>query len=99
MKRVADKAEFMKIALAAQINIAEGDADTLLSGVNDILDFCSVIGEFDSEGTADFYWSTLKAPARRADVVEVWEDRDLFMSQSPTREGDFFKVPRIMAEV
>lgn len=99
MKKVENKAELMKIAFAAQLNMAEGEVDGLLSGVNDILDFCSVIGEFDSEGVEDFSWKTLEAPSRRADIVEIWEDRDLFMSQSPTREGDFFKTPRIMAEV
>jgi aspartyl/glutamyl-tRNA(Asn/Gln) amidotransferase C subunit len=70
----------------------------MMNSINDILDFCALVGDLDCEGTPDFTWKLKKLPARRPDSPSEWADRKKFESDAPTFEGEFFKVPRIIAE-
>jgi aspartyl-tRNA(Asn)/glutamyl-tRNA(Gln) amidotransferase subunit C len=88
----------LKMAKAAQLRIDPEQVDKMMNSINDILDFCALVGDLDCAGTPDFMWRMKKLQSRRPDAVADWPDRELFESKAPTYEGDFFKVPRIIAE-
>ena len=98
MKMTVNKEITLKMAKAAQLRIAEDEVDRMTDSINDILDFCALVGDLDTTGTPDFTWRMKKLPERRADSPAVWSDRDRFLADAPTSEGDFFKVPKIVAE-
>jgi aspartyl-tRNA(Asn)/glutamyl-tRNA(Gln) amidotransferase subunit C len=86
------------MARAAQLRIGPGQVDGMTNSINDILDFCALVGELDCEGTPDFAWKMKKLPPRRPDEVGGWDGRDEFKAAAPAAEGDFFRVPKINAE-
>ena len=98
MKMSVDRETTLRMAKAAQIRIEPEQVDHMMDSINEILDFCALVGDLDTEGTPDFTWKMKKLPERRADEPKEWNDRDAFNSAAPTAEGDFFRVPRIVAE-
>jgi aspartyl-tRNA(Asn)/glutamyl-tRNA(Gln) amidotransferase subunit C len=93
-----DREITLKMAKAAQLRVEPDQVDKMMNSINDILDFCALVGDLDCEGVPDFMWKMKKLPSRRPDRQENWPDRQLFESNAPTFEGEFFKVPRIIAE-
>ena len=59
---------------------------------------CDEMQELDHENVEPFEWDIKKAPERRSDEPILWSGRDEFLAQAPVRDGDFFKVPRIIAK-
>lgn len=98
MKLTVDRETALKMARAAQIDIPPKEADAMTDSINDILDFCALVGELDTEGTPDFAWTMIERASRRDDTVQIWDRRDEFMRAAPTAEGDMFRVPRIIRE-
>jgi len=98
LKMTVDREITLRMAKAAQLRIEPEQVDRMMDSINDILDFCALVGDLDCDGTPDFMWRMKKLPYRRPDVSDDWPDRELFESNAPTFGGEFFKVPRIMAE-
>jgi aspartyl/glutamyl-tRNA(Asn/Gln) amidotransferase C subunit len=93
-----DREVTLRMARAAQLRVAPEDVDRMMDSINDILDFCSLVGDLDCSGTPDFSWKMNRLPERRADAALDWRDRDEFKSAAPAIYGDFFRVPKINAE-
>jgi aspartyl/glutamyl-tRNA(Asn/Gln) amidotransferase C subunit len=85
------------MARAAQIRIEPEEVDHMMDSINDILDFCALVGDLDCTGTPDFSWKMKLLPHRRPDTPSDWQDKGEFKSAAPTIDGDFFRVPRINA--
>lgn len=98
MKMTVDREMTLRMAKAAQLRIEPGEVEPMMDSINDILDFCALVGDLDTTGTPDFTWEMKKLPARRADEVREWADQECFKSEAPTIDGDFFRVPKIVAE-
>jgi aspartyl-tRNA(Asn)/glutamyl-tRNA(Gln) amidotransferase subunit C len=93
-----DREVTLRMARAAQLRVEPDQVDHMMNSINDILDFCALVGDLDCANTPDFVWKMKKLPPRRADVVEEWRDRDEFKASAPAIDGDFFRVPKINAE-
>ena len=98
MKMTVDRNVTLKMARAAQIRVPDDQVDHMMDSINDILDFCALVGDLDCAGVPDFTWKMKRLAPRRPDVVREWPDRDEFKSAAPTTDGDFFRVPKINAE-
>lgn len=98
MKMTVDREMTIRMAHAAQLEIPEGSIDGMTDAINDILDFCSLVNELDVSDTPDFTWRMRRRIPRRQDTIEDWADRERAHSASPAADGDFFRVPRIIAE-
>lgn len=98
MKMSVDREITLRMAKAAQLRIAPEEVDNMTDSINDLLSICALVGELDCSETPDFTWKMKKLPARRPDAPEEWQDRELFKSEAPTIDGDFFKVPKIASE-
>ncbi len=82
----------------AQIALKPEEVPLVLGPLNDLLALCDKLQELDCRGVEPFYWRMGRKPSRRPDEEEPWADRDRFIEEAPTQDGDFFRVPRIMAE-
>lgn len=98
MKMSVDDEITLKMAHAAQLEIPPDQVDHMRDSINEILDFCSLVGELDTSDTPDFTWKMIRRLPRREDEPVVWQDRDAFKNAAPTSDGDFFKVPRIIVD-
>lgn len=92
-----DKERLREVLTLSRIGLPEEQYQEVLDRVNDILRLCDKMQELADTDVAPFEWDVKKAPVRRADVPVKWEGRDAFLDQAPVREGDFFRVPRIIA--
>lgn len=79
------------------IGLPEEEYVEILDRVNSVLRMCDDVQELDSSNVSPFEWDVMKAPERRKDIPVTWKGRDRFLDQAPVREGDFFRVPRIIA--
>ena len=80
------------------IGLPEEEYAEVLDRVNAVLRMCDDMQELDSSNVSPFEWDVMKAPARREDIPVTWDGRDRFLDQAPVRDGDFFRVPRIIAK-
>ena len=96
-KMEMDKERLSEVLTLSRIGLPEEQYQEVLDRVNDILRLCDKMQELAHEDAAPFEWDARKAPARRADEPVRWMGRDVFLEEAPVRDGDFFRVPRIIA--
>lgn len=95
-KMEMDRERLREVLTLSRIGLPEDEYQEVLDRVNEILRMCDKMQGLASEDAAPFEWDVQKAPARRADVPVKWSGRDIFLKEAPVREGDFFRVPRII---
>ena len=96
-KMVMDEERLREVLTLARIGLPDEEFPEVLGRVNDVLRMCDEMQELDCTNVKPFEWDVKKAPVRRPDEPLKWEKRDRFLDQAPVRDGDFFKVPRIIA--
>jgi len=97
IKMEMDEERLREVTLLAQIGLPEEEYAGVLDRVNAVLRMCDEMQELDHESVKPFEWDVKKAPERRRDKSETWGSREAFLTQAPTTEGNFFRVPRIIA--
>lgn len=96
-KMVMDSDRLKEVLEFSRIGLPEDEFCEVLDRVNAVLRMCDDMQELDCSSIAPFEWKTQKTHERREDVAVLWDGRDDFMNSAPVRDGDFFKVPRIIA--
>ena len=86
-KMEMDKERLSEVLTLSRIGLPEEQYQEVLDRVNDILRLCDKMQELAHEDAAPFEW----------DVRKRWTGRDVFLEEAPVRDGDFFRVPRIIA--
>ena len=71
------------------------ELDSLSEHFNGILDYFSKLGELDLSAVDPFTMEDARPVRLRDDEVEENDRREAILNQSPSREGDFIRVPRI----
>lgn len=97
IKMEMDEERLREVTQMARIGLPEDEYPGVLARVNAVLRMCDDMQELDHESVKPFEWNVRRAPERRGDSAESWAGRDAFLTQAPTTEGDFFRVPRIIA--
>ncbi|NLX85425.1 MAG: aspartyl/glutamyl-tRNA amidotransferase subunit C [Synergistaceae bacterium] len=96
-KMEMDEVRLREVLGFSCIGLPEEEYAEVLDRANSVLRMCDEMQELDSSNVSPFEWDVKKAPARREDSAVAWKGRDRFLDQAPVREGDFFRVPRIIA--
>lgn len=81
----------------ARIGLPQEEYAAVLARVNAVLRMCDEMQELEHSSVKPFEWDVKKAPKRRADEPLEWDGRERFLAQAPASDGDFFRVPRIIA--
>ncbi len=92
-----DKERLLEVLKLSQLRIDECHYDEIISRVNDVLALCDKMADLPHETLEAFEWDVKKEPVRRKDEAVTWTGRDKFMDESPIKDGDFYRVPRIIA--
>jgi aspartyl-tRNA(Asn)/glutamyl-tRNA(Gln) amidotransferase subunit C len=87
-----------KVAKLARLDLEEAKITTYASQLERILDYVSHLESIDTEGVLPTTRAVEVVNVTRADEVEATEVREDLLNLAPQREGDFFRVPRILAE-
>ncbi|MFO0139567.1 MAG: Asp-tRNA(Asn)/Glu-tRNA(Gln) amidotransferase subunit GatC [Cyanobacteriota bacterium] len=97
MSRISQE-DVRKVAKLARLDLEEAKITTYASQLERILDYVSHLESIDTEGVLPTTRAVEVVNVTRADAVEATEVREELLNLAPQREGDFFRVPRILAE-
>lgn len=93
-----DKEQVHKVAHLARLALTEEEETQFTSQLGDILDYVEQLGELDVTDVAPTTRAIDVSNITRVDKQETYGDRDAILAVAPDQDGDFFKVPKIMAD-
>lgn len=93
-----DREQVRKVAHLARLNLTEAEEEIFTSQLSDILGYFEQLSELDTDDVAPTTRAIEVVNVVREDRLETHPERDALLDAAPDREGDFFKVPKIINE-
>ena len=87
-----------KVAKLARLDLPDDTIATYTGQLERILDYVDQLQAVDTEGVLPTTRAVEVVNATREDTVVVTDVRQDLLDQAPQREGDFFRVPKILAD-
>lgn len=87
-----------KVAKLARLDLPEDTIATYTGQLERILGYVDQLQAVDTEGVPPTTRAVEVVNVTRADTVVPTDVREDLLDQAPQREGDFFRVPKIMAD-
>jgi aspartyl-tRNA(Asn)/glutamyl-tRNA(Gln) amidotransferase subunit C len=87
-----------KVAELARLELPDDKIATYTGQLERILDYVAHLQQVDTEGVPATTRAVEVPNVTRADVVEPTTVREDLLNLAPQREGEFFRVPRILGE-
>ena len=87
-----------KVAKLARLDLPEDTIATYTGQLERILDYVDQLQAVDTEGVQPTTRAVEVVNATREDTVMDTNVRQELLDQAPQREGDFFRVPKILAD-
>ena len=85
-----------KVAQLARLELPEDQIETYTKQLEEILSYVDHLQEIDTYNVPPTTRAVEVVNAMRDDFVEVNSSREDILNQAPQREGDFFRVPKIL---
>ncbi|MEI6032512.1 MAG: Asp-tRNA(Asn)/Glu-tRNA(Gln) amidotransferase subunit GatC [Synechococcaceae cyanobacterium ELA739] len=85
-----------KVAQLARLELPEDKIAIYTGQLERILDYVAQLEQVDTEGVAPTTRAVEVVNVTRDDVVEPTPVREDLLDLAPQREGDFFRVPKIL---
>ena len=87
-----------KVAALARLDLPEAKVQAYTGQLERILDYVGHLQQVDTEGVPATTRAVEVVNVTRPDVVETTEIREDLLNLAPQREGEFYRVPRILGE-
>ena len=87
-----------KVAQLARLDLPEERIATYTGQLERILDYVAHLEQVDTEGVQPTTRAVEVVNVTREDRVEPTPVREQLLDLAPQREGDFFRVPKILAD-
>ena len=87
-----------KVAQLARLDLPDDTIATYTGQLERILDYVDQLQAVDTEGVLPTTRAVEVVNATREDTVIDTDVRQDLLDQAPQREGDFFRVPKILAD-
>jgi aspartyl-tRNA(Asn)/glutamyl-tRNA(Gln) amidotransferase subunit C len=87
-----------KVAKLARLDLPEDTIATYTGQLERILDYVDQLQAVDTEGVLPTTRAVEVVNATREDIVVATDVRQDLLDQAPQREGNFFRVPKILAD-
>jgi len=91
-------ADVRKVANLARLDLPEEKIATYTGQLERILDYVAQLESVDTEGVPPTTRAVEVVNVTRDDVVSATDVREQLLNEAPQREGDFFRVPKILAD-
>ena len=85
-----------KVAQLARLELPEDQIETYTSQLEEILTYVDQLQEIDTQNVSPTTRAVEVVNAMREDLVENNCSREEILNQAPNRDGDFFRVPKIL---
>ena len=97
MSRIS-KEQVKKVAELARIELNENEIDHHSIQLEKILDYINQLEKIDTENIPCTTRAIEVVNVVRDDINEKFDETDQILDLAPSREDDFFKVPKIIKE-
>ena len=87
-----------KVAKLARLNLPEDKITTYTEQLESILGYVSQLEQVDTTGVPETTRAVEVTNVTRKDGIDPTPVREEILNQAPQREGDFFRVPKILAD-
>ncbi|MBL6791926.1 MAG: Asp-tRNA(Asn)/Glu-tRNA(Gln) amidotransferase subunit GatC [Synechococcus sp. BS307-5m-G35] len=87
-----------KVAKLARLNLPDDKIATYTGQLETILGYVSQLEQVDTTGVPETTRAVEVTNVTRQDGVDPTPVREEILNQAPQREGDFFRVPKILAD-
>lgn len=91
-----DREQVHKVATLARLALTEEEEERFTTQLGSILDYFEQLNELDTENVQPTARAIDVSNVMRQDALEQWKEREAILECAPDRDGDFFKVPKIM---
>lgn len=88
--------QIRKIAHLARLNIDPKEEEKFASQLGDVIKHFEMLNELDTAKVIPTIHAIELKNITRDDVSQTCMNRDLLLEEAPSREGEFFKVPKIL---
>tara|TARA_B100001250_G_scaffold296855_1_gene258377 strand:- start:170 stop:457 length:288 start_codon:yes stop_codon:yes gene_type:complete len=85
-----------KVAQLARLELPEDQIETYTNQLEEILSYVDQLQEIDTQNITPTTRAVEVVNAMREDIVKVNSSREDILNEAPHREGDFFRVPKIL---
>ena len=85
-----------KVAKLARLELPEDQIETYTKQIEEILSYVDQLQEIDTINIPPTTRAVEVINSMREDKVEVKFSREDILNQAPNREGDFYRVPKIL---
>ena len=87
-----------KVAKLVRLNLPDDKIATYTGQLESILGYVSQLEQVDTTGVPETTRAVEVTNVTRQDGVNPTPVREEILNQAPQREGDFFRVPKILAD-
>ncbi len=92
-----DREQVKKVANLARLDITPEEEEQFTTQLNSILDYFDQLSELNTDDVAPTTRAIETSNITRADKLQPFTDRKALLDSAPEQEGDYFRVPKIMA--
>jgi aspartyl-tRNA(Asn)/glutamyl-tRNA(Gln) amidotransferase subunit C len=96
MEKKIDEAEVRKVAKLSRLELSEAEVEEFTGQLRAILDYVAKMNELDTEGVEPLAHCLPVSNVFRADCVKESLGTEKTLANAPERDGEFFKVPKIL---
>ena len=88
--------ELLKLAELARLQLDEAEVERFQKDIAQMLDYVKLLDEADTSSTVAGPSKAMEVNVLRDDVARASLRVEEALKNAPQREGDFFKVPRVV---
>ena len=88
--------QVQKVAHLARLELTPEEEEKFTSQLNGILDYFEQLSELDVSDVPPTTRAIDVSNVNRPDTLKPYEAREALLDNAPDRDGDFFKVPKIV---
>jgi len=96
VKQKIDKAEVRKVAKLARLELSEAEVEEFASQLSAILDYVEKMNELDTTSVEPLAHCLPISNVFREDTARESLGTERTLANAPQRDGEFFKVPKIL---
>jgi aspartyl-tRNA(Asn)/glutamyl-tRNA(Gln) amidotransferase subunit C len=91
-----DREQVRKVAHLARLELTSEEEEKFTTQLSDILNYFDQLSELDTSDVQPTTRAIDVSNITRSDSQQTYTDREAILDCAPDREGDFFRVPKII---
>ena len=98
MSKKIDRTQVIKVAKLARLELTEAEIEEFTGQLSAILDYVAKMNELDTAKVQPLAHCLPISNVLREDIIKESLGTGKTLANAPQRDGDFFKVPKILEE-